>query len=268
MMKDKLTMVIHSCDKFSDLWDVHVKLLNRNWPKRNIKTLLVTDKKSYIEYNNIQIISAGEGTELSERTEVALRYINTEYILITLDDYFPIYRISSKKIEQIMYEMEKYKLDYVRLFKRPNSKKKIPESENLYYIDLWDKKDFNYQVNLYVGIWKKSFLEETIKGPLDAWNYELSLSKIAREVNAKCAMSKGREFETLDVVRKGEILHKANRYLKRHNLYHGSRNVISWKAEWRINIFTFIKDKTPQVIVNWGKGILRKRGQHFYSDKM
>lgn len=267
-MKDRLTMVIHSCDKFSDLWDTHMYLLNRNWTKRNIKTLLVTDKKNDRKYDNIQIISAGEGAELSERTEVALRCINTEYVLITLDDYFPIYKINSKRIEHILDEMEKYKLDYVRLFKRPDSKKKIPGSENLYYIDLWSKKDSYYQVNLYVGIWRKSFLEKTIKEPLDAWNYELSLSKIAREVKARCAMSKGKEFETLDVVRKGQILHKANRYLKRHDLYHGSRTVISWKVEWRINILTFIKDHTPQIFVDWGKGILREKGQHFYSDQM
>lgn len=266
MLRNRLTMVIHSCDKFSDLWDGHMYLLNKNWPKRNIRTLLVTDKETDRKFEKVRIISAGEGTELSQRTEAMLPFIDTEYVLITLDDYFPIYKISSKRIEDLIDAMDRYELDYMRLFKRPDSKRKLPGSNNLYAIDLWDKKDSNYQVNLYVGIWRKSFLEKTVREPLDAWNYELSLSKIAREVNAKCAMSKGKEFETLDVVRKGQILHKANRYLKKYDLYHGSRTVISWKTEWRINIFTFIKDHTPQAFVDWGKGILRKRGHHFYSD--
>ena len=226
----------------------------------------MTDKKTEKKYSGIEILSTGDDFELSQRTEAMLPHINTEYVLITLDDYFPIYKINTQAIETLVDDMDKYQLDYIRLFKRPDSDKKIAGSENLYEIDLWSKKDSNYQVNLYVGIWRKSFIEKTIGEPLNAWNYELSLSKIARAVGAKCAMSKGQEFEILDVVRKGQLLHKANRYLKKHDLYHGSRTVISWKAEWRINVLTFIKDHTPQAFVDLGKSILRKMGQHFYSD--
>lgn len=31
-MKKNMTMLILSCDKFSDLWDGHIKLLEKNWP--------------------------------------------------------------------------------------------------------------------------------------------------------------------------------------------------------------------------------------------
>ena len=44
LLKDKLTMVIQTCDKFSDLWEGHFKLLNKNWADRQIDTLLVTDE--------------------------------------------------------------------------------------------------------------------------------------------------------------------------------------------------------------------------------
>ena len=29
MLKNRLTLLIHSCDKFSDLWDAHIYLLNK-----------------------------------------------------------------------------------------------------------------------------------------------------------------------------------------------------------------------------------------------
>ena len=44
MLKEKLTLVINSCDKFSDLWENHIDILNKSWPDREAETLLVTDK--------------------------------------------------------------------------------------------------------------------------------------------------------------------------------------------------------------------------------
>ncbi len=266
MLAQKLTLVIHSCEKFSDLWDAHAYLLNKNWHDRPCRTLLVTDEPSTREFDGIEVFSAGAGKELSARIAAVLPSIETEYVLVTLDDYFPIFPIQTERIEKLICAMERENLDYIRLFKRPNSKKRIPGYDTLYEVELNGKRDVHYQVNLYAGIWRKSFIEKTVEKERDPWNYELSLTRIARRDGLKCAMSKGGEFPILDVVRKGKLLHKANRYLKKHDLYHGPRTVISRKEEWRIGVLTFIKDHTPQSFVDWGKGILRKRGMHFYSD--
>ena len=45
-MNKKMTMLILSCDKFSDLWDGHVKQLEKYWPDRNVDTYIITDKQS------------------------------------------------------------------------------------------------------------------------------------------------------------------------------------------------------------------------------
>lgn len=263
-MNNRLTLLIHSCDKFSDLWDGHIKLLNENWSDRCVRTLLVSDKHNARKWDNVELICAGEGTELSERTKVALKYINTEYVLITLDDYFPIHKIDSNKIERLINIMDKEQLDYIRLFKDPNSFKRFKAYEKLYEITL----DRNYQVNLYQGIWRKSFVEKTITSKMNAWQYEVSLTPTARDVNAKCVLSKGKEFEILDVVRKGKILHKANRYLRKHNLYDGVRPVIDRKDEIRIFVFNRGKRILPRKLAILVKRILIKHGYTFYSDSI
>ena len=107
MLTDNLTLVIHSCAKFSDLWDIHMKLLNENWHNRGIDTFLVTDEATDKEYPGVTILPAGDGAELSQRAEKMLPFINTEYVLVTLDDYFPIYKIDSKKIEKLVEAMDK-----------------------------------------------------------------------------------------------------------------------------------------------------------------
>lgn len=262
MLKDKLTLMIHSCDKFSDLWDSHVQLLNQNWDDRNIDTLLVTDKETKKSYNDIYVLSAGIGMELPDRTSIALQYIKTEYILVTLDDYFLTKKISTEKIEDLISIMDKEKLDYMRLFPIPNSREKMRGYKSLYNIDL----NGNYKINLYPGLWRKSFIEKTLKESLNAWQYEVSLTKTARDVGAKCAMSKGKEFEILDVVRKGQLLHKANRYLKKHNLYNGSRTVISLRQEIKLDIMFYGKEILPNSLIKWIKRQMIKRGHHYYSD--
>ncbi len=243
-LKDKLTLLIHSCDNFSDLWDAHIELLNKNWPHRSVRTLIVTDSTTNKHYDNVEILSTGNGKEITERIKSVIPYIDTEFVLVTLDDYFPIYPVEDEKIARLIDIMEKEGYDYIRLFKRPKSKLKKTNYENLYEFSL----DGDYRVNLYVGIWRKSFMFQTVREELNAWNYEVSLTRIARSLNAKVAVSYGHEFDILDVVRKGQILYSANRYLKRHDLYHGNRSVRPISAEIKLWIRTRISDIASAIL--------------------
>ena len=267
MMKDRLTLLIHTCDKFSDMWEGHIMLLNRNWGDRGIRTLLVTDKPTDFTADGVEVVAAGEGKELSERIATAMQLVDTEYVFHTLDDYFLIYPIDTKAIKSLVDAMDKEHIDYLRLFKRPDSKIRLEGYDSLYRIDLNSKKDTHYLVNFYPGIWRRSFVERTIQTPLNAWAYELSLTRIAREEAYSCVMSKGNEFDFLDVVRKGKLLHRADRYFKKHpELYHGDREVVPYSTEFKIWFRTKIKDLTPQAFVDVLKGVTRRFGSTYYSD--
>jgi len=262
-LHDRLSLMIHTCEKFSDLWDSHIRLLELNWKDRDVETYLVTDEGSNRSYDHIQIIATGKGCELPQRAACALSSITTEYILVTLDDYFPIYPIDSRKIERLLDIMDKEKIDYMRLFPIPNSKRKFGDYQDLYEIALEEE----YDVNLYQGIWRKSFMNHTIDRPLNAWKYEVSLTNIAKKSGAKCVLSKGNEFRILDVVRKGKLLTKANRYLRRYDLYHGDRDVIKRTVELKLLIVGTSKRIIPKPLRKHAKSIMRKFGYHFYSDE-
>lgn len=261
MQNDRLTLLIHSCDRYSDLWEAHAELLNKNWAERSVRTLLVSDLPGKVQLEGVEVHFAGAGRELSERMAYALSLIDTPYILITLEDYFPIYRIDPDGIERLLDIMDAEQLDYIRLFPDPNSHKSYRRYRHLFEISL----KTNYQVNLRQGIWRKSFVEKTIGERKNAWEYEVSLTPIAIREKAKCVLSKGGEFRTLDVVRKGRILHRADRYLRKHHLYHGSRPVISYREELRIEIFSLGKKLLPRWMAVKVKEFLRKRGYSFYS---
>lgn len=265
MLKDDLSLLIHSCNKYSDLWDAHIELLNQNWSDRNIDTFIATDLPSDIKYKNITIVSAGENREITDRITAVLPFIHTKFVLVTLDDYFLVKKIDSNRIRNLITIMEEQNLDYLRLFPLPNSDLKLDKYKKIYSINLNEEKS-SYYVNLYPGIWKKSFIEKTIRNSLNAWQYETSLTPLAKELNAKCAMSKGKEFEILDVIRKGKILHKANHYFKKNPIYVGKRELISWKDEIDINLKTLFKIIFPRKFVLHVKKFMIKKGKTFYSD--
>ena len=263
MLHNKMTMLILSCDKYSDLWDGHVSQLEKFWGDRGFQTYIVTDKPTEKHYENVSIVSAGEELEFSERIAFALQHVQTEYVFITLDDYFLVEKIDSDKITFLLEMMNKENVDYVRLFKHPKKSqgKRLSGYKKLYTI----KTERVYSVNLYSGIWRKSFMLKTFQKPRNAWKYEVSLAKTATTENAKCIVSLRKEFKILDVVRKGKILNKAHRYFKRHGVYYGDREVCSRWYEFKLGARTLFGRCMPDFVVNWARKIMIKRGHHFYS---
>lgn len=264
-MGNKITMLILSCDKFSDLWDGHVKQLETYWPDRDFDTYIVTDKKSDKKFKNVKIFSAGDEVEWSDRLLKALEMVSTEYVFITLDDYFLIKPVSLAKIDNLIKMIESCNLDYVRLFKRPTKAKReaIKGYKKANYIDC----SFKYSVNLYSGIWKTKFIKKCVSKPLDPWKFEVELSKMACDYGAKCAVSNNKDFVILDVVRKGKLLHSSYYYFKIHpEIYDGDREVNSWKYEISLAIKTLVGRYTPMPIHNAIKKVMRKFGYHFFSE--
>lgn len=263
MLNGRITLLIHSCGAYSDLWDGQITLLNRNWNNRNIQTYILTDTNpNGYQYSNIDILCAGEGKEITDRLSYALPHIQTEYVFVTLDDYYLIKKVDNARIAYLLDQMDTQGLDYIRLFPDPPSKDKI--GEDVYKIHQEEKKS-SYYVNLYAGIWRKSFIEKTLGKTLNAWQYEVSLTPLIHKLNTPCAMTSGKEYTILDVVRKGKLLHKAYNYFKKDPVYTGNRTVIARKEEIKIAFRTFLNQHLPRKLTQKMKKIMIKCGKTFYS---
>ena len=247
-MNDDLSwsVLVSSCDAYSDLWSAAADLMNENFPDRGEGTYLLTDKPTSRELNGFSIISVGENTQIPQRLKAAAESIKSEYILITLDDYFLTEKINSALIRDDVAFMKEHSLDFLQLyhmserFLRRTGAKMIGSS-NIYNIDL---NTGSYKVNLEPGIWKRTFLADVLDalGDLDIspWQFEVSLQGAAKKIGAACATSNRREFPYLDVIRKGKILNKANKYFKSNPIYSSNREIMKRKDEAEIFIRTFI----------------------------
>ena len=259
MLKDKVTCLIFSCDKFNDLWDGNIKLFNENWPDRDFDTYIVTDKPTDCLIPGIGIIAAGADLEWSERLKYALQYVKTDYVFVTLDDYFLIKKVDNKRMEHIVKLMANRCIDYIRMFKNPTNATGNPVEgeDNLFYI----KNEVNYSVNLYSGFWSKKFFENCVREPKNAWMFEVTLHEQAMKYNACCMVSYQDDYKILDVVRKGKILHHAANYFKKHpGIYNGNRELQSRSYEFKLWWKTLVQEKTPAFLFNTVRAVYVKFG--------
>ena len=266
MRNKDCSIIISSCDKFSDLWDANVKLLEKNWADRGVKTYIVTDSPTDKEFDGVEIISAGEGTEITERIRFALQIVKTEYIIFLLDDYFLTDLINDKKVENCIGAMEKENLDYLRLYTFMNAKyfkEKIGDYGDIFRITT----DAIYNINLYPCVFKRDFLLATLDGTMNAWQYEVSLTKAGARYGAKCALVNPNALDMLDVVRKGRLIRKAKRYLDKYDLYHGDREVMDVFTTLKLGTTYRLKVLLPRGVTGFARKILKKCGRKFYSDE-
>ena len=265
--KTEFEVIISTCDKYSDLWDAHVLLMNQNWQDRG-RTWLVTDMPTQRTFDGITVISAGEGTEITQRLTAALERVASEYILFTLDDYFLTEPIKAEPIQKALAVMETEKLDYLLLFpirgfelSRENA---VEFSNNPGYF-LRDVSQGNYKVSLYPGLWRTDFMRKTLERPMNAWQYEVALTPMAHQLNARCAISNNHEFPFLDVIRKGKVLRKAHRYFRKNPIYQSDRPVRTVWEEVKLDTRTWIGRLLPKPLFRLAKRLMMKLGMEFYS---
>lgn len=262
-MRKTLSILISSCDKFSDLWDENIKALQRFWQKNPCDIFLVTDKQTEWFAPNVKIIVAEGQNDFPLRIKYALNIITTPYVLVTLDDYFLIDSVENQKIEYLLNRMKKEHIQYLSLYnRRVTRKSQYQPLEILSSIDLEKK----YAVTLYPAIWEVEFLKKTIKEDMSPWLYEVSLTKCAIDENANCCASLAGTFNILDVVRKGKVLHKAQRYFKKQGISIGNRPSIHYRTEAKLRILDIISWYTPRKLFVKIKKIAKKCGVKFYSE--
>lgn len=260
-------VIINTCDKYSDLWDAHILLMNQSWADRDAKVYLLTDKETERKFAGVEVVCAGEYTEITERLKTVLDRVKTKYVLFTLDDYFLTEEIDNSALQNALEVMEQEHLDFLRLFAVKDLALRKERAQKLsqegFYLRGEDKE--NYKVSLYPGFWRTDFMRKTLDKRLNAWQYEVALTKMANELGARCAVSNNHEFPFLDVIRKGKVLRNAQCYFQQNPIYSSDRQVMSAWDEWKLNLRDWLKLVLPKPMFSMLKRLMIKCGMEFYS---
>ena len=100
MQSDRMSLLVMSCDRYSDLWNPMSDCLKRFWPDCPYETLLSTESASPAPETVFHRTVHSARSAWSGRLLETLDAIQTPYTMLLLDDLWPCQTISTAAIEQ------------------------------------------------------------------------------------------------------------------------------------------------------------------------
>lgn len=188
MMKTGNTSVlVISCDRYSDLWKPFFAFFDRFWPDCPFPVCLSTNHKVH-ESQKVKTLACGFESDWSTELLSVIDNVPGKYILVFLEDYFLREPVNTAFVNDAVNFMLKNEGDFMKLTCFPSK-----------YNRLWpyirDKNDkrfarirtgAKYEVCLQVALWNKQFLKDLLRKGESPWQFEVYASKRAAAGNAKC----------------------------------------------------------------------------------
>ena len=107
-LNNRITLLVNSCDKYDDLWFAFFTLLKKYWRPLDTQIIFNTESLDYThEGLNIKCVHPrNKNIPYGERLLNALKYVETEYVIIMLDDFFLRDYVNATDIAQIVNWMD------------------------------------------------------------------------------------------------------------------------------------------------------------------
>jgi hypothetical protein len=104
--QQNFTMLYCSCDKYEDAWEPFFRLLRIQWPEFDAPVLLNTESKSYafpgLDIRTLSLYPSGEAVTWGRRMVDHLQRIDTEYVLLMLDDFFLCRKVDDARFRRCL----------------------------------------------------------------------------------------------------------------------------------------------------------------------
>lgn len=236
-MDATLSIIVLSCDKYSDLWSDFFMLRDKFWSDCDYKWYLVTESLSF-EYPGVSVINTGKNLNWTGRLKFALSQIKSQYIGWYLDDFFISERVDNIQIHQLVDKMVSDNIDYINVSDVFDSLVKMPEPHKYYDEHLFViPKHKKYGISTAAALWNKDYLRKILgDNDKNAWQFEIDLCNQALSDEGipgtiLCDDRKPFKVTPVPVVIQGKYYPKSIRLFKRKGitLNTGERSLMSFK---------------------------------------
>ena len=178
-LQKQCSIIVSSCDAFSDVWEAFFTLFFRYWPDCPFPIYLVSESKTYTD-SRITPILVGADLKWASNTKKALNQISTPHILYMQEDYLLQSPVQTEKIVALLKLMQQGHAACIRLYPSPGPNKKYAQSELVGEID----KNSNYSISLQATLWDKQFLLGQLIDGESGWDMEFKGSERAAKLSA------------------------------------------------------------------------------------
>lgn len=267
----KLTILVIGFDGYKDVWNHDFKLMNRYWKDRP-RTIL---SNGYLSpnYQNIEIINCGKDAEWSKKVFEALKIIDTEYVLLLLEDFFITAPVNNNKLLNVIDLMDKDQIDYyqilVQLVKQSWTPGKYYKENKHIRIVPTNKK---YPINLQAAIWRKKYLLKALgEGNYNAWQFEMN--HMHDQVNVQkvtCLIDDTNMLNLLHGIVQSKYLRFAKRKLIRLgcDISNSERQTLNIKENFKYNLKLLMYSIIPLGLQENAKKIGKLMKIDFVTDRL
>lgn len=256
------TLLISSCDAYSDCWLPLLHSLHRHWPGCPYPVALICNTAP--EANLFSATSAdtafsprflpvGPDRGWGPNLALALGSVETEFVIYLQEDYFLDHLVSSEAMEQHLEYCHTNAVDYLRLGWPWQDRQKLTPM----YCD--DAFSFRYALCLQPAIWRTSVLKQLSSKVNDGWEFERNIKQYIRDeqlsIRARVLHSSAYPDRGLKVVdgtgiRKGLWTRGGERYLNENGFGElvAGRGVEGAVTDWLMHR-VFLPVKIPAVLL-------------------
>ncbi len=164
----QMSVLVVSCDKYSDVWDLFFKLFWRHWSDCPYPVYLGANFLNYF-YPRVTTLLVGEDLNWGGSTRRMVEQIQSPYILLFLDDHFLLQTVRTDVIEACLKALHGLGGGYLRLDPEPPPDRPVPGFVTLGAIE----SDSPYRCSLHVSIWRRDVLLTLLREGETAWDMEL-----------------------------------------------------------------------------------------------
>lgn len=163
-----VTLLVSSCDAFSDCWPALFHGFRKYWPDRAYPLRLITNFKDPND-DAVSAIKVGEDRGWAQNLLVALEQIDSPFLLYAQEDYWLTRPVESRTLEQYLHLLVVGRADYIRLFPCP-----VPDGPVLAQDPrlgvLGDQAP--YRASLQMAFWRKDVLQQLVRPDESQWEFE------------------------------------------------------------------------------------------------
>lgn len=167
----KLSILVLSCDRNRELLESFFKYFDYYWEDCPYQIYVSMEKCSEINRSDVNILNYYKNDNWGERIIESLKRIDTENVLIILDDFFIEEKVNSKSIE----ELNQFMLSNSNITNFVLSDTRQENSRSNLVLDNYiERRRFGkYKAVFQMSIWNKDQLISLLHPKENAWEFEI-----------------------------------------------------------------------------------------------
>lgn len=169
-MKKELAILVLSCDKYSELWDLFFNRWKKYWPDCNYPLYLLSNISLY-QSSGVINLNTGIDVDWSSNLMISLDMIEEENVLLMMDDAPLNAMVDNDEFSYfIKYFLDK-KLNYLNMKSSPKPNNNLDQKIGELLPGTL------YRTAIVPCLWKKNILKDLLITGETAWSFEIAGSE-------------------------------------------------------------------------------------------